>query len=345
MSRPSFFYRNARSGELLELFLVSAISTLLLVRFFLHVTGYPSVGGSRFHIAHLLYGGALLTAAAVLLLAFIGSRIQRLASVVGGIGFGLFIDELGKFITRDNNYFFQPTIALIYVVFVLLFVLFRFLSQVRRLTPTEYLLNAVALTQEVVINDLEADDRRRALRYLDRADQSDPLVAPLRRVLATTKADSEPTTPWQRWRQSVERAYEHFVTSRFGLTTIDTVFIIKTVVFLVTVVGSAIQLWHHDVIYHLVFVPAVQLTSTAISAMLVTVGVVRIWSSRLLAYNLFSKSLLVDLLVTQFFSFYRYQLSALPGFLATLALYLTVRFLLRQERRFLLRHPHPRPQR
>jgi len=32
-----------------------------------------------------------------------------------------FIDELGKFITSDNNYFFQPTISLIYIVFIIIF--------------------------------------------------------------------------------------------------------------------------------------------------------------------------------------------------------------------------------
>lgn len=45
--------------------------------------------------------------------------MQRLCALIGGIGFGLFIDELGKFITRDNNYFFQPTIGLIYAVFAI----------------------------------------------------------------------------------------------------------------------------------------------------------------------------------------------------------------------------------
>ena len=44
---------------------------------------------------------------------------------MGGLGFGLFIDKLAKFITSDNNYFFRPAIALIYAIFVLLLLWWR----------------------------------------------------------------------------------------------------------------------------------------------------------------------------------------------------------------------------
>ena len=337
MLKPSFFYRNARSGELLELFLVSAVSSLLLVRFFLHLTHYPSVGGASLHIAHMLYGGVLMTAALVLLLGFVGQRVRRLAAVVGGVGFGLFIDELGKFITRDNNYFFQPTVALIYIVFALLFVVFRSLARDRHLTQTEYLLNALLMTEEVVIDDLDAAERRYALRFLAHSDPDHPLVPPLRRMLMAAPATVPSTTLWGRWRRRIERRYEQLIASRFGVTAIDLIFVAKAVLFLVLVASQVVELREHEIVYHLVLSSALQFASSAVSAGLIVAGVLRIRQSRLVAYDLFIKALLVDIFITQFFAFYQNQFNALPGFVFNVVLYVMLRFLLRQERRLVLR--------
>ena len=131
--KTSVFYRNIEARDQLELFLVSAISSLLLLRFFLFATGYPQVGSGSLHIAHMLYGGLFMLAAIVILVSFIGRRTQRLAAFIGGLGFGVFIDELGKFITRDNDYFFRPTIGIIYAIFISLYLLFNFLSRTERL--------------------------------------------------------------------------------------------------------------------------------------------------------------------------------------------------------------------
>jgi hypothetical protein len=332
MAQPSVLYRNARSGELLELFLVAAVSTVLLVRFWLHLTKYPSLGGHSFHIAHLLFGGILLMASLVLMLNFIGHRVQQWASLIGGIGFGLFIDELGKFITRDNNYFFQPTIALIYLIFMLLFVGFRSLSRERRLTQPEYILNAIALTEEVVIEDLDAAERKLALDYLEKSGVDDALARGLRQALRA--AAVEPTnTRWLRYRRRVERGYERWVSSRVGVTVIDVVFVIKSAGYLFFAGQDLVNLIARPGSTHLAFAVSMQAISSTVSALLVIGGVVQVRRSRLDAYNLFLKSLFIDLFITQFFSFYQHQFAALPGFILTIVLYVTLRFLRRQEQR------------
>src|SRR4051794_2306526 len=123
-----------------------------------------------------------------LVLSYMGPKILRAGAVLGGIGFGFFIDELGKFITADNDYFFKPAAGVIYLLFVLLFFFTRWLRRQRDLTQKESLVNAAALLTEAAMHDLDAREQRQALELLDRADQNDPLVAPLRALLAEIQA-------------------------------------------------------------------------------------------------------------------------------------------------------------
>ena len=78
--RRPFFIRNLDAGQLLETYLVSAVAAVLAVRFFLGATGYPRLGGAGLHIAHMLWGGALMLAAVLLLLSYLGQRVRRAAA-------------------------------------------------------------------------------------------------------------------------------------------------------------------------------------------------------------------------------------------------------------------------
>src|SRR3989338_10777420 len=124
MINQKVFVRNAEAEKLLEIFLVSAITAFLGIRFYLNLTGYPAIGGGGFHIAHMLFGGIMMMLALVIMLTFLGRHAAILSAVLGGLGFGTFIDELGKFVTKDNNYFYQPAFSIIYIIFVLLYVVF-----------------------------------------------------------------------------------------------------------------------------------------------------------------------------------------------------------------------------
>ena len=78
-------------------------------------------------------------------------------AVIGGVGFGFFIDELGKFITEDNNYFYRPAAALIYLIFIGLFLLARAVQRRRPLGPRDELANAVDLLGDAATRDLDED--------------------------------------------------------------------------------------------------------------------------------------------------------------------------------------------
>src|SRR4051812_41784825 len=176
--------------------LVCAVATILTIRLQLWITNYPQLGGGRLHIAHLLWGGLLMLIAVGLLLSYHGPKVRRAGAVFGGVGFGFFIDELGKFITSDNDYFYKPTAALIYVVFIALFLVTRAMQRRRGFSPREYLVNALDLTMDAARHDLDEREKARALDLLARCDQDDPLVAPLRRLLR--EYDAIPTPP-PRW--------------------------------------------------------------------------------------------------------------------------------------------------
>jgi hypothetical protein len=95
--------RNFEAGIYLQDLLVAAVVAILLTRLVLGVSGFPRLGGGGLHVAYMLWGGLLMLVGLVLLLAVIGKPAKRLAALIGGAGFGLFIDELGEFITADNN--------------------------------------------------------------------------------------------------------------------------------------------------------------------------------------------------------------------------------------------------
>lgn len=99
--------------------LVGFAGSVTITRLFLEWTGYPQLAVGEFHIAHVLWGGLLLFAAALLLLIWCGRRVASLSSLLTGIGFGLFIDEVGKFITQSNDYFYPLAAPIIYAFFLL----------------------------------------------------------------------------------------------------------------------------------------------------------------------------------------------------------------------------------
>ena len=71
---------------------------------FLNLTGYPKVGNGELHIAHVLWDGLLLFVASLLSLLFANRRAYTAGALSAGVEVGLFIDEMGKFITQNNDY-------------------------------------------------------------------------------------------------------------------------------------------------------------------------------------------------------------------------------------------------
>ena len=127
--------RREKAQRFILLLLISFAITVIMTRLFLTLTGFPQIGNGELHISHLLWGGLLLFITVLLLLALENLWVYRVSAVMGGIGVGLFIDEIGKFITRNNDYFFPWAIPLIYafgLILVLVYLEFRRTESTRR---------------------------------------------------------------------------------------------------------------------------------------------------------------------------------------------------------------------
>ena len=146
--------------------LVSFAGAVILIRLFLELTGYPQVGNSELHIAHVLWGGLLLFVASLLSLLLANRWAYSARALLAGIG--LFIDEVGKFITQSNDYFFPAAAPIIYAFFLLTVFLYL---QVRRPRPRDArveLYHALEAFEEVLDRDLSAKERANREARLER---------------------------------------------------------------------------------------------------------------------------------------------------------------------------------
>ncbi|MFH0915842.1 MAG: hypothetical protein V1912_05275 [bacterium] len=107
-----------RSERYVLISLVTFALTVLALRGILKLTGYVQIGNESLHIAHVLWGGLALFAAALLLLVVSNRWALVLGAVLSGGGVGLFIDEVGKFVTQSNDYFTPAAAPIIYALFL-----------------------------------------------------------------------------------------------------------------------------------------------------------------------------------------------------------------------------------
>jgi hypothetical protein len=307
--------RDPHASPHLMAMLVSAVATVLLVRGFLAAAGYPQIGGGGLHIAHVLWGGLLMVLGLVLLLSFAGPVIRPLAAVLSGVGIGLFIDEVGKFVTSDNDYFYRPAAALMYVFVACLVLMVHLLHGRRAHHPSEHL--AAAVDQAVAGVAGGFTPRRRAMAYAQLRRASGAAGRDQARALVRAVPD-DPVELFDPLRVVNTRRLAHRL--RRGLRTGRTakVLPVVTAAVLVGQVTYAVTQFGPSLWDRLTQTSgpdagssappgalplALGLISTLVCAVLLTLGILQLRHSTSAAYRWFYRALLVNLLFTRVFQF------------------------------------------
>jgi hypothetical protein len=298
-----------------------------LTRLYLTLTGYPRVGSGGLHIAHLLWGGLLMLAAQILVLSVLGKRMRRLAAIVGGVGLGLFLDEIGKFVTSDNDYFFQPAVAMIYVVFVVLFLIFRAIEH-RSLSREESLVNSAEMLTDLILDGATRGEVARARWLLRHSACEGTLADGLRQAISGAVRAQERRSVLNAITLWAWRTYDRLLRWAWFQRAILLVFVGQALVGLVTlsIAGWATVSGAFDI-----DVPPATLVSSAASLVCALWGMVLLPRSRLQAYRWFERSVLISVFFTQVLLFWDAQFAALGGLVWYLILLAVLRYLIRQE--------------
>jgi len=315
--------------------LVCAVSTVVLTRAFLAATGYPQVGGSKLHIAHVLWGGLLLLTALIATLAFLNPAAKTIAPILGGVGFGLFIDEVGKFVTKDVDYFYRPAIAIIYVAFVVLFVIVRALSK-RGFDATEATLSGLETLMRAGVGSLSEERKLHAIALLDTTGADSPLARAVRDLLVHAPAPD--TTPLSlRVSQALARVWTRLTAHRLFRAG---VFALLAAAALVSAAEAAWLLRHG--FSGLTLSETMFVVTTLVSDAMLVAGALALRRSLLAALRWYDHAVLLQICVGQVFLYGSEQFAATANLVALLVLFGLLRWAIRYESARAL-DPHREP--
>lgn len=320
--------RNVSARRLLDNLFVCAVATVLLIRAFLYFTGWPIIGGDTLHIAHMLWGGFFMLGAIILLIAFLGHRVQYWAAILGGIGFGFFIDELGKFITQDNNYFFRPTFMLMYLIFIGLFFIIRELEKTVELNEVERVVNALDLSQEAVLKHVDENERRQLLSLVEVSTEHESLFAQLRLIIQETVVT--PQTPWLVFKMRVRNAYFAVVQSSYFIPGIVALWLLQ---------GGLVTYSFHsfwvatDSTFVEQTIVILGVGFAVIAALYILRGIFALSADRTDAYQKFYRGNLISVLLMQPFALYVATFVPIIALGINLLALFTLQYLLSLERR------------
>ncbi|MFA6007264.1 MAG: hypothetical protein WC784_01285 [Candidatus Shapirobacteria bacterium] len=170
----NYLVKRLHASESVLNLMIWATLSLLSTRLLLQLTGYFILGRGPWHIAHVLWGGLFMLLGSLIMLIFYGQLSRKIGAILTGIGWGLFIDEIGKYVTQDNNYWFRPAIIFIYISFILLFLLYRNLEKKTQVTSQILWPELLESLGEIANNDLEFTEKKSLLQKINYLQKNSP---------------------------------------------------------------------------------------------------------------------------------------------------------------------------
>jgi len=272
----------------------------------------------------VLWGGLLLLTGLIVTLAFLSPSAKTTAAVLGGIGFGLFIDEVGKFVTKDVDYFYKPAIAIIYVAFVVLFAVIRALSR-RGFGPTEATLSGLETLMRAGAGSLTEERKLHAIALLDQSGADSHLARAVRDLLVHAPApDTIPLSV--RASEALGRVWSRLTAHplfRAG------VFAVLALAAVVSAVEAAWLL--RDGFSALSFSEAMFVLTTLVSDAMLLAGAFALRRSLLAALHWYDHAVLLQIGVGQVFLYGSEQLAATLNLIVLLVVFGLLRWAIRYE--------------
>ncbi|MFI7433512.1 hypothetical protein [Micromonospora haikouensis] len=302
--------RALAAAAYLQAFVLSGVAAVLLTRVLLRATGYPQLGGGGLHIAHVLWGGLLLAAGLGVALVFLGGAARMTGAILGGIGFGLFIDEVGKFVTARTDYFYAPAAGIIYAVFAVLVVITQAVRERTRLIPAERTANALDAVAGGLIDGL-TDRRRAQVLRLARGSGAETEAAVAALLDAVPRREPPPPRFWQPWLARVRRVAVGLTDQRWVVRFVVLYLVVEPAL---TVVGVAVDGVTGALDEEREWGAVLGVSASALAtAVLSVAAAVRLRRDRIGAFRLFKLAILVDLLFGQIFNFTVNQFGAVAA--------------------------------
>jgi hypothetical protein len=212
--------RRLYADRYLLITLISFAASVTLTRLFLNLTGFPQLGGGELHIAHMLWGGLLLFAATLFPLTLANRWALDISAFLSGIGVGLFIDEVGKFITQQNNYFFPAAAPIIYALFLMTLMLYSLVRRKGRPDQRRNIFLALEHLEDVADHDLTDREKHVIMELLKEnpGEKLNPELSALANSLAKYLRSHHIRLAAEKpsWWQKIENGWLAFESGKFG---------------------------------------------------------------------------------------------------------------------------------